>query len=288
MGSLWAERAHSRCSRFSDLLLIDADEKTFNGSAEAHCLHLDASGEAKGSAALPMLAKHRLNEGVKEIQPLIDKAELVVILTCLGGGVGSGAASEFARLARESDSMVVSIVGFPFAEQPIRYQMAEESFPELYNFSNVCIRVSLERLSWQSKERKLDWKKGAGWIEELVEGLLSTLAKVGKINLDLMDFRTIVEHPGEATILVGSGPTNSLSEVVKTAFQSPLSNLDIDGAKGCWIQVEGGPDMTIYQLNRVTEEFVSRLDSNCQVLLGARSTDEMIGRVRVVAVVSGL
>ena len=288
LGSLWAERAHSRCSRFSDLLLIDADEKTFNGSAEAHCLHLDASGEAKGAAALPMLAKHRLNEGVKEIQPLIDKAELVVILTCLGVGVGSGAASEFARLARESDSMVVSIVGFPFAEQPIRYQMAEESFPELYNFSNVCIRVSLERLSWQSKERKLDWKKGAGWIEELVEGLLSTLAKVGKINLDLMDFRTIVEHPGEATILVGSGPTNSLSEVVKTAFQSPLSNLDIDGAKGCWIQVEGGPDLTIYQLNTVTEEFVSRLDSNCQVLMGARSTDEMIGRVRVVAVVSGL
>ena len=288
LGSLWAERSHSRCSRYSDLLLIDADEKTFNGSAEAHCLHLDASGEARGAAALPMLAKHRLNEGVKEIQPLIDKAELVVILTCLGGGVGSGAASEFARMARESDSMVVSIVGFPFAEQPIRYQMAEESFPELYNFSNVCIRVSLERLSWQSKERKLDWKKGAGWIEELVEGLLSTLAKVGKINLDLMDFRTIVEHPGEATILVGSGPTNSLSEVVKTAFQSPLSNLDIDGAKGCWIQVEGGPDLTISQLNTVTEEFVSRLDSNCQVLLGARSTDEMIGRVRVVAVVSGL
>ena len=235
-----------------------------------------------------MLSKHRLNEGIKEIQPLIDKAELVVILTCLGGGVGSGAAPEFARLARESDCMVVSIVGFPFAEQPIRYQLAEESFPELYNSSNVCIRVSLERLSWQSKERKLDWKNGAGWIEELVEGLLSTLAKVGKINLDLMDFRTIVEHSGEATILVGSGPTDSLSEVVKTALQSPLSDLDVDGAKGCWIQVEGGPDMTIYHLNTVTEEFVSMLDSNCQVLLGARSSDEMIGRIRVVAVVSGL
>ena len=288
LGSLWAERSHSRCSRFSDLLLIDADENTFNGSPEAHCLHLDASGEAKGAAALPMLAKHRLNEGVKEIQPLLDNAELVVVLTCLGGGVGSGAASEFARLARESDCMVVSIVGFPFAEQPIRYQLAEKSFPELYDNSNVCIKVSLERLSWQSKERKLDWKKGAGWIEELVEGLLSTLAKVGKINLDLMDFKTIVEHPGEATILVGSGPTNSLSEIVKNALQSPLSNLEVDGAKGCWIQVEGGPDMTISHLNKVTEEFVSLLDSDCQVLLGARSSDEMIGRVRVVAVVSGL
>ena len=285
---LWAERSHSRCSQFSDLLLIDADEETFTGSPEAHCLHLDASGEARGTAALPKLAKHRLKEGLGDIQPLLDNAELVVILTCLGGGVGSGASSEFANLAKKSDCLVVSIVGFPFAEQPMRYQLAEENFPSLYENSNVCIRLSLERLSWQARQRDLDWKEGAGWIEELVEGLLMTFANVGKINLDLMDFRTIVERPGDATILVGSGSNNSLSDVVKKARQSPLSDLSVDGAKGCWIQVEGGPDMTVYHLNQVTDEFVSRLDPDCQVLLGARASDEMIGRIRIVAVVSGL
>ena len=288
LGCLWAEKSHSRCSQFSDLLLIDADEETFTGSPEAHCLHLDASGEARGTAALPKLAKHRLKEGLGDIQPLLDNAELVVILTCLGGGVGSGASSEFANLAKKSDCLVVSIVGFPFAEQPMRYQLAEENFPSLYENSNVCIRLSLERLSWQARQRDLDWKEGAGWIEELVEGLLMTFANVGKINLDLMDFRTIVERPGDATILVGSGSNNSLSDVVKKARQSPLSDLSVDGAKGCWIQVEGGPDMTIYHLNQVTDEFVSRLDPDCQVLLGARASDEMIGRIRIVAVVSGL
>ena len=288
LGCLWAERSHSRCSQFSDLLLIDADEETVTGSPEAHCLHLDASGEARGTAALPKLAKHRLKEGLGDIQPLLDNAELVVILTCLGGGVGSGASSEFANLAKKSDCLVVSIVGFPFAEQPMRYQLAEENFPSLYENSNVCIRLSLERLSWQARQRDLDWKEGAGWIEELVEGLLMTFANVGKINLDLMDFRTIVERPGDATILVGSGSNNSLSDVVKKARQSPLSDLSVDGAKGCWIQVEGGPDMTIYHLNQVTDEFVSRLDPDCQVLLGARASDEMIGRIRIVAVVSGL
>ena len=288
LGCLWAERSHSRCSQFSDLLLIDADVETFTGSPEAHCLHLDASGEARGTAALPKLAKHRLKEGLGDIQPLLDNAELVVILTCLGGGVGSGASSEFANLAKKSDCLVVSIVGFPFAEQPMRYQLAEENFPSLYENSNVCIRLSLERLSWQARQRDLDWKEGAGWIEELVEGLLMTFANVGKINLDLMDFRTIVERPGDATILVGSGSNNSLSDVVKKARQSPLSDLSVDGAKGCWIQVEGGPDMTIYHLNQVTDEFVSRLDPDCQVLLGARASDEMIGRIRIVAVVSGL
>jgi len=288
LGCLWAERAHSRCSQFSDLLLIDADEKTFTGSPEAHCLHLDASGEARGAAALPMLAKHRLKEGISDIQPLLDSAELVVILTCLGGGVGTGATAEFANLARKSDCMVVSIVGFPFAEQPMRYQLAEENYSSVYDNSNVCIKVSLERLSWQANQRDIDWKDGAGWIEELIEGLLTTFAKVGKINLDLMDFRTIVERPGNATILVGSGSTNSLSDVVKTARESPLSDLSVDGAKGCWIQVEGGPDMTLYHLNQVTDEFVSRLDPDCQVLLGARASDEMVGRIRIVAVVSGL
>ena len=78
---------------FQSYYFIDADENTFNGSSEAHCLHLDASGEARGAAALPMLAQHRLSEGVREIQPLLDKAELVVLMTCLGGGVGSGASS---------------------------------------------------------------------------------------------------------------------------------------------------------------------------------------------------
>ena len=288
LGCLWAERAHSRCSQFSDLLLIDADEKTFSGSPEAHCLHLDASGEARGAAALPMLAKHRLKEGISEIQPLLDSAELVVILTCLGGGVGTGASAEFANLARKSDCMVVSIVGFPFAEQPMRYQLAEENYSSVYENSNVCIKVSLERLSWQATQRDLDWKDGAGWIEELIEGLLTTLAKVGRINLDLMDFRTIVERPGNATLLVGSGSTNSLSDVVKMARESPLSDLSVDGAKGCWIQVEGGPDMSLYHLNQVTDEFVSLLDPDCQVLLGARTSDEMVGRIRIVAVVSGL
>ena len=170
----------------------------------------------------------------------------------------------------------------------MRYQLAEENFSSVYENSNVCIKVSLERLSWQANQRDLDWKDGAGWIEELIEGLLTTLAKVGRINLDLMDFRTIVERPGNATLLVGSGSTNSLSDVVKMARESPLSDLSVDGAKGCWIQVEGGPDMSLYHLNQVTDEFVSLLDPDCQVLLGARTSDEMVGRIRIVAVVSGL
>ena len=288
IGCKWSSRAHGRCQQLSELLLIDADESSFSSEFEAHCLHLDASGSGKGTAALPNLAAHRLNEGVANIQGMLKNSELVIILAALGGGTGSGAAAEIAARSAEAGSLVISIVGMPFAEQPLRSAIAEKAIPAIERNSDLCIRVSLERLAWQARHRESDWKMGSEWIGELIEGLVTTLARVGKMNLDLMDLRTIVGRPGNATLIVGNGATSDPDEVVRMARNSPLSEISIDGAKGCMIQVEGGPDMTLGHLNMVSEAFVSTLDEDCQVILGARASDDLVGRLRLVAVVSGL
>ena len=193
-----------------------------------------------------------------------------------------------ASLARSKNCLVISIAGLPFAEQPLRSAIAQASLPALDANSNICIQVSMERLAWYARARGSDWRKGSGWIQDLIEGLVTTLARVGKLNLDLMDLRTVVNHIGDATLIVGSGSVANPNEVVEVARQSPLVNTNIDGAKGCLIQVEGGPDMTLAHLNELTESFVSKLHPDCQVILGARSSDEMLGRLRLVAVVSGL
>ena len=288
IGCQWSSGAHGRCQQLSELLLIDADESSFSSEYEAHCLHLDASGSGKGTAALPNLAAHRLNEGVANIQGLLNNSELVIILAALGGGTGSGAAAEIAARSAEAGSLVISIVGMPFAEQPLRSAIADKAIPAIERNSDLCIRVSLERLAWQARHRESDWKMGSEWIGELIEGLVTTLARVGKMNLDLMDLRTIVGRPGNATLIVGNGTTSDPDEVVRMARNSPLSEISIDGAKGCMIQVEGGPDMTLGHLNMVSEAFVSTLDEDCQVILGARASDDLVGRLRLVAVVSGL
>ena len=288
IGCTWAERAHSKCSELADLLLIDADETSFAGTAAAHCLHLDAGGDGRGTAALPALAAHRLRDGMSSIGPLLEDAELVLIMAGLGGGMGSGASAELASLAYENDCLVITIAGLPFAEQPLRCSIAEVAIQALEENSHVCIRVSMERLAWQARNRDSDWRTGSGWIGDLVEGLVTTLAKVGKINLDLMDLRTVINRPGNATLIVGTGTTDRPDKVVVEARKSPLSDLSVDGARGCMIQVEGGPDMTLAHLNEVTETFVSSLDPDCQVIMGARVSDEMVGRIRLVAVVSGL
>ena len=288
IGCKWSSHAHGRCQKLSELLLVDADESSFSSGYEAHCLHLDASGSGKGTAALPNLAAHRLNEGMANIQGMLNNSELVIILTALGGGTGSGAAAEIAARSAEAGSLVISIVGMPFAEQPLRCAIADKAIPAIERNSDLCIRVSLERLAWQARHRESDWKMGSEWIGELIEGLVTTLARVGKMNLDLMDLRTIVGRPGNATLIVGNGTTSDPDEVVRMARKSPLSEISIDGAKGCMIQVEGGPDMTLGHLNMVSEAFVSTLDEDCQVILGARASDDLAGRLRLVAVVSGL
>ena len=288
LGCAWANAAHQQCADLSDLLLIDADETSFRGSGQAHCLHLDAVGDGSGAAALPNLAAHRLSEGFSALEPLLEKAELVFIMTGLGGGTGSGAANELARLARARNCIVLSIAGLPFAEQPLRCAIANTALPALEEQSHVCIRVSMERLAWYARARNAEWQSGSGWIQDLVECLVTTLAKVGKLNLDLMDLRTVVEHQGGATLIVGTGTVVDPSQVVEVARRSPLTEVDVSGARGCLIQVEGGPDMTLAHLNQLSESLVSTLHPDCQVILGARASDEMVGRLRLVAVVSGL
>ena len=288
LGCIWALEAHSRCSELAELLLIDADESSFEGAHEANCLYLDAGGEGRGAAALPSMASHRLRNGMESILPLLEAAEILILLTGLGGGMGSGASGELAKIANQYGCMVLSIAGLPFAEQPLRCSIAEEAIPSLDINSSVCIRVSMERLAWQSRRRKTNWMTGSGWIAELVEGLVTTLASVGRINLDLMDMRAIINKKGNATLIVGTGTTDNPKSVVDMARNSPLNDIPVEGARGCMIQVEGGPDMTLANLTELTDSFVSSMDPNCQVIMGARVTDEMIGKLRLVAVVSGI
>lgn len=289
IGCKWAIKAHSRCPEGSaELLLIDVDKKSFSNAKSAHCLQLSLGDEDNGAATLMRMAKHRLNDGIRDFQSLFNESELVILLSGLGGGTGSGTSAELANIAKDSGNVVITIVGLPFAEQPFRSSIAKDVLPEINDASDICIKLSMERLAWQARGRNSDWESGSEWIEELVEGLVTTLAKVGKINLDLMDLKSIVSKSGDSTLVVGTGYTDEPEKVVKVAQQSPLYDINIKGAKGCLIQVEGGPDMTLSHLSLVSDGFLSVLNPNCQVILGARSSEDMAGKLRLVAVLSGL
>jgi cell division protein FtsZ len=219
---------------------------------------------------------------------LLEDVELVILLTGLGGGTGSGAAPEFARQARLSGAVVLSVAAHPFTAQPSRQAIAEASLIKLEKHSDVCVRLSLDRLAWQARERGSDWRLGASWVEELVDGLVRTLLRLGLINLDMMDLKAIVGHKGASTLLVAQGHGDNPQGLLDDAMSSPLASLKLDGAKGCLLQIEGGPGLTVGQVGEVADLFTSRLDDDAQVILGARVSEDLHDRMRVVAVVSGL
>ena len=147
LGCKWAMQAHSRCpDNSAELLLIDVDKNSFLNANSAHCLQLSLGDEDKGTATLRRMAKYRLRDGIGGFKNLFSTSELVIILSGLGGGTGSGITAELANIAKEYDNLIISIVGIPFAEQPFRSTIAKDSLPDINKSSDMCIKLSMERL----------------------------------------------------------------------------------------------------------------------------------------------
>ena len=227
LGGSWAQRAHSRTGHDIDLVLIDADETTFN-APDAHVIRLGRDLDSAGCAALPPLGEQRMRQASDVSRTLLDGVELVILLTGLGGGTGTGAAPEFARQARLSGAIVISIAAIPFEAQETRVKVSKEGLSKLEANSDVCVRLDLDRLAWQARERGIDWRLGASWVEEFVDGLVRTLMRLGLINLDLMDLKTIVGHSGGSTLMVGQGDPEDANSLLEDALSAPLANLSLD------------------------------------------------------------
>ena len=287
LGCSWAKRAHQKTGHGIDLVLIDADESTLS-SNDAHIIRLGKDLDTAGCAALPPLGEQRMRQASGVSRTLLEGVEMVILLTGLGGGTGTGAAPEFARQARLSGAIVISIAALPFEAQETRLKVSKEGLSKLESNSDVCVRLDLDRLAWQARERGTDWRIGASWVEELVDGLVRTLMRLGLINLDMMDLKTIVGHAGGPTLMVGQGDPDDANGLLQDAMSAPLANLSFDGAKACLLQIEGGPGMTVGQVGLIADAFTARFDEDAQVILGARVSDDLQGRIRVVAVVAGL
>ena len=288
IGCAWAQQAHQKCLGSAHLVLIDADDASFQTGEDVHILRLGHAWDSVGCAALPPLAEQRMRGLSTLTNQLLQETELVVLLTGLGGGVGTGAAHEFARQARQSGAIVLAVAGLPFECQNTRMDIAREGLDRLEKIAHVTVRLSLDRLARQARERGQLWQMGAEWIEDLVDGLVRTLMRMGLINLDLMDLRAIVDRSGEATMLVGVGRPDNPRGILEAALKAPLAAMDVGGAKGCLIQVEGGMGMTIGQVDAVADLFTSALDADAQVILGARVSEDLVDTIRVVTLLAGI
>jgi cell division protein FtsZ len=123
----------------------------------------------------------------------------------------------------------------------------------------------------------------------MIKGIVETISVPSLVNLDFADVKAIMTNGGVAAIGVGSSDTkNRVEEAVRGALANPLLEISYKGATGSLIQIEGGPDMTLDEVNRVGELVTENLDNDANVIWGARVRDEMTGRLTVMTIMTGV
>ena len=176
IGCRWAKVAHSEMESYADLLLVDSDSSSFDEYPSASTIHIGPEGVNQG--IMPELSSSWASEYAHVFSKMLDRAELVLISTVLGGGVGGGASVWIAEQARSVGALVVTIAGLPFEDQVSRMRWARLSRPRLESASHATIGISLSSLAQRSVKRGIPWQDGGGWISSLVTGLNRTQARM--------------------------------------------------------------------------------------------------------------
>ena len=262
--------------------ISDADRKFLIGRNVTRGLGCGGFPE-KGAAAA--------QETINEIRDALKKSDIVFVCAGMGGGTGTGSAPVVAKVAKESGSIVIGTVTMPFKIERARIDRAEFGLQSLRQYSDTVVVIDNNRLV--KIAGNLPVKQAFAIANELIatmiRGIVETISVPSLVNLDYADVRAIMTNGGVSTIGIGSSDTKSrVEEAVKGALSNPLLDVSYAGAVGALIHIEGGPDMTLDEVNKIGEMVTESLDDDANVIWGARVSDEMEGKLTVMAIITGV
>ena len=264
------------------LKMIEADTKILVGKSLTNGL---------GAGGDPSMGERATEMAQGTIKEVLGEADLVFVTAGMGGGTGTGAAPVVSKIAKEQGAIVVGMVSTPFNVERARTVKAEEGLEKLRDEADSIIVLDNNRL--------LDYVPnlpiGKAFsvmdqiIAETVKGISETITQPSLINLDYADMTAIMNQGGVAVMLVGeTQDKNKTDEVVKDAMNHPLLDVDYRGASGGLVHITGGPDLTLKEAEGIADNITERLDASANVIWGARIQENYKGKVRVMAIMTGV
>jgi cell division protein FtsZ len=264
------------------LKMIEADTKILVGKSLTNGL---------GAGGDPSMGERATEMAQGTIKEVLGEADLVFVTAGMGGGTGTGAAPVVSKIAKEQGAIVVGMVSTPFNVERARTVKAEEGLEKLRNEADSIIVLDNNRL--------LDYVPnlpiGKAFsvmdqiIAETVKGISETITQPSLINLDYADMTSIMNQGGVAVMLVGeTQDKNKTKEVVNDAMNHPLLDVDYRGASGGLVHITGGPDLTLKEAEGIAQNITERLEASANVIWGARIQEEYKGKVRVMAIMTGV
>jgi len=264
-----------------DLDECRADKKILVGKSITR--GLGAGGDPDVGRRAAELARGTLSE-------VLADADLVFIAAGMGGGTGTGVAPVVAEIARENGAIVVGVVYTPFHVERARIIKAKKGLQDLSTVTHTLIVLDNNRLL--SYVPNLPMGQAFSVMDQLisesVKSISETITKPSLINLDYADIRTILSG-GAAVLLFGESKTRDKSnDVVRSALNHPLLDVDYRGATGCLVHITGGPDLTLKEAEAIASSLTYELSPHATVIWGARIVEDYEGAVRVMAIMTGV
>jgi len=244
-----------------------------------------------GCGGYPNKGSESAQESLNELRDVLKGADMVFVCAGMGGGTGTGAAHVVAKIAKESDAIVIGTVTMPFNIERARIDKAEFGLQQLRSVSDTVIVIDNNRLV--NIAGNLPVQQAFAVANELVStmirGIVETIAVPSLVNLDYADVKAIMKNGGVAAIGVGSSDTASrIDEACRGALTNPLLDISYKGATGALIHIEGGPDMTLDEVNRAGEIITESLDEDANVIWGARVSEKMKGKITIMTIMTGV
>jgi len=262
--------------------MIEADKKVLIGRDLTRGL---------GCGGFPQRGTEAAKEQMSEIKKLLRNSDMVFITAGMGGGTGTGAAPVVAKVAKDEGAIVIGSVTMPFDIERARIEKAEYGLQQLRDVCDTVIVIDNNRLVQIAGNLPVQQAFAVAneLVSTMIKGIVEIIAVPSLVNLDYADVKAIMAN-GDVSV-VGIGESNTerrVDEAVRRALDNPLLEVSYEGASGALIHIAGGPDLTLDEVNQVGEMITEALDADANVIWGARINNDMKGKLRIMAIITGV
>jgi cell division protein FtsZ len=278
-----------------EFIAVNTDAQALARSEASRKIQLGARlTRGLGTGGDPAIGAEAAEQSREELAAAIRGAEMVFIAAGMGGGTGSGAAPVVARIAKEHHALTIAVVTTPFAfEGSRRRAIAEAGIKHLGEEASTLVVVSNDRLLRLVNERiSLDiaFRIADEVLRQGIQGISELVTQPGLINLDFADVRSIMDRAGGALVSIGYGEGREKAiEAAKMALASPLLDIEsVTGTDGLLVNVTGGEDLTLAEVDRAMEIISRTAMPHAQILFGAVIDPRMESRVQITLIATGL
>ncbi len=247
-----------------------------------------------GAGSRPDVGRAAAEEAIDDILESLQGSNMVFITAGMGGGTGSGAAPVIARIARESGILTVGVVTKPFHFEGVhRMRTADGAIEELQKFVDTLIIIPNQNLFRIANERTTfadAFKMADDVLHAGVRGVTDLMVMPGLINLDFADIRTVMSEMGKAMMGTGEAEGDRRAvDAAEAAISNPLlEDVSMKGARGVLINITGGLDMTLFEVDEAANRVREEVDPNANIIFGSTFDEKLQGKMRISVVATGI